>query len=87
MSQEKLPVTGRIPPVTNGVQYLLQKDFFPVKDRTFLVTENLFSVTEIKKQHLVPQYIFPVNERIFLHRQNKEHLMSQRIFHGVGQAN
>ena len=39
--------------------------FFPVKERIFLVTGNLFLVTGIK-EYLVSQYNFPVNERLYL---------------------
>ena len=46
MSQEKLHVADRIPPVRKGVS--LTEGFFPVKERTFLVTGNLFPVTGLK---------------------------------------
>ena len=40
----------------------VREGFFPVKERIFRVTENLFSVTGITKNTID----FPVNERIFL---------------------
>ena len=51
MSQEKLHVKERIPPVTKGVWLSVTEGFFPVKERIYLVTGNLFPVTGIKSRH------------------------------------